>query len=150
MGEDRVGYFGFVQGDLTAEQKRHAYAWSLKLNARQAEAFAALLWEGKLLGTTLPDVEPPRVAAIQPLGHPEAIEGPEHKQDRKTGAWATEPYVVDGQIVEGTSRIVEEPPYPPSHTALVVAEDGRMWSITRAGITWPVPFPTNPPEDPTP
>lgn len=143
---DRAGYFGVVDGELTAEQKRALYARALKLNARQAEALAALLWEGKLKGTTLPDVESPRVAAILSLGDPGMLDGPEHKQDRKTGEYATEPYP-DGR--EGTAMIVQEPPFPPSHTALVLAEDGRMWSIVRAGITWPIPFPIQP-EDPTP
>jgi hypothetical protein len=131
-----VGYFGAVTDDLPPDLKRRAYASGLKLNARQAEALAALLWDGELRGTRYPNVEPPRVAALIPLGDPEALDQPESKQDRRTGEYASEPY--PGH--EGASLIVEEPPYPASHTVLVVAEDGRMWSIVRAGITWPVPL----------
>lgn len=134
--EGRVGYFGMVTDELPPDLKRRAYDGALKLNARQAEALAALLWDGELKGTRYPNVEPPRVAALLPLGEAEGLDQPEHKQDRKTGEWATEPY--PGH--EGASMVVQEPPYPASHTVLVVAHDGRMWSIVRAGITWPVPL----------
>ncbi len=38
-------------------------AW-LIINKHQAECLADLMWEGKLRGTSLPDVEPPRSVAL--------------------------------------------------------------------------------------
>lgn len=114
---------------MSATDKRRAAAdafqrATLVINPAQAQALADLMWDGKLAGTTLPDVERPRSLALVGIGRRESV-GEAFAQNR------------DGSHrIEG-DRVAMEPD-PEAHTLAAVAEDGRMWQIVRAGITWPV------------
>lgn len=89
----------------------------------QAQALADLLWEGKLTGTTLADVEPPARVALLAIGDAEAVRGAlERNRDGSHRVIGDRVLTVD---------------YPPHHTLGVVADDGRAWVIVRAGICWP-------------
>jgi hypothetical protein len=132
------GYFGGPpMGTVTDEDRARAVeafkGAALVVNMRQAEALAALLWEGELRGTTYPNVEPPRVAALVAISERESLGQPDLAEDRRTGEHLPDP--------DDPDMVRMDPEMPASHTIAVVAEDGRMWSIVRAGITWPVPLP---------
>lgn len=101
----------------------------LVINAQQAEALAALLWDGKHAGTSLEDCEPPRTAALYPGGPRESLDMPELRRDRKSGEYVT----------DKGHRVLEDPPMPAANTLLVLAPDGRAWQCARAGIMWPMP-----------
>lgn len=126
---------GRAMAEREAAQKAFRDGAMPVMNARQAEALAALLWDGELTGTRCAKVEPPRVAMVIPLGQRDAMNLPVSRMDRRTREYATEPYP-DGRTT--AEIIVEDPPFPASHTIGVLAEDGRSWSIVRGGICWPV------------
>jgi hypothetical protein len=98
---------------------------ALVINREQANALADLMWEGKLKGTVLPDVDPPDAVALVPLGRRES-RGTKPAQNR------------DGSHRFDDDGMVSWENDPPAHTLGAVAEDGRCWQIVRAGIIWPI------------
>lgn len=97
----------------------------LVVNKLQAQALADLMWEGKQAGTTLTDVQPPQAVALGGIGERGSM-GDTPAQNR------------DGSHVVGEDGMVPWEPDPEAHTLVVVADDGRMWQIVRAGIAWPI------------
>jgi hypothetical protein len=94
----------------------------LLISKLQAQALADLLWEGKQNGE--PDCDPPKRVALVAAGAPEEID---HTLDQTR----------DGEhLVGDDGRTILTTSYPPHHTLGVVADDGRVWQITRAGICW--------------
>lgn len=98
----------------------------LVINKLQAQALADLMWDGQQAGTSLGDVEPPQAVALVAIGPRESM-GETTAQNRDGS------HVVDEAT--GTVPWVED---PEAHTLVVLAADGRLWQIVRAGITWPV------------
>jgi hypothetical protein len=59
---------------MTEDRLRTAFSLAaLTLNPAQAQALAALMETGRLTGTTLPDVDPPRSVALAPVGEREGL-----------------------------------------------------------------------------
>lgn len=102
--------------DPRAEQLRRAFESAPTLiNARQAEAIRLLTTEGKQAGREPADPIPPNVAVVgvgKRLDDPlwDATEG---NRDRADGVG------------------------PQFQTLGLLAEDGRTWSCTGAGVVWP-------------
>jgi len=113
--------------DATREQMAAAFkSAGLIVNACQTQCLADLMWEGKLTGTTYDDINPPRAVALVAVGPCESLSMEIPAQNR------------DGSHVVGDDGEFVMEVDPESHTIGVIGEDGRCWTIVRAGITWPV------------
>lgn len=126
-----------VQKELLWERARlrQAFAegadrsWPV-LHGLQVRALLYLLNDGTCKGTTLPKSVPPKSVMLLGMGATKPTPAPGHQRiDLFTGEDVFRP----GE----DERFVPYEDAPDYQTVVVVADDGRSWTLVGAGICWP-------------